>query len=658
MSELRTEDLRFSPAEAAQLFQYGGGGELTDAQIEQLHTRVEGWVEGLHIAALALRQLNAKQRARLVTEFGGSNRYVADYLFEEVFAPQSAELQAFLLQTSLLDQLNGLLCSFVTGQTHGQEHLEFLEEGNLFIVPLDEQRNWYRYHQLFGEFLRHRLHQTYPAQIPTLHSRASQWYEQNGLHSEAIQHALAGQEWDRAMDLIDQIADSKLVRDRFAVIRGQGRTELAANGGLYAVAPPEALNPWTPPQLFPSDVLAEQTQFNALALGRAYLRLGQAHKAEECLAAVNLAAPQFQGANAQLALVSTLGEGRFMQGRLHLALATCEPLLTQAAAQTWRPYLFNFYCNLHHIHYEWNQLAAARQYLERCLAEIERGETAPFWAMEAHLALVCLLWAEGEEAAAAAAMHRAAELAPKSAHAESTRKAMAHRARFDLRRGAYERAARWAQESGLSLQNAGDYGTQFEYLTLARVWLAQKQPAWALKLLDHLQSSAVEAGRGKDVIEIMVLRALAHQMQNETNAAFAALAQAVCEAEQEGYVRTFIDEGPPVQALLHQIAASGITRLYVQKLLDSFPPSAADAERPKVESTAAAETLLSLIEPLSQRELVVLRLLVAGQANREIAQSLHIATSTVKKHVGNILGKLGVKNRMRAAAKARDLRLV
>ncbi|MEZ4658901.1 MAG: LuxR C-terminal-related transcriptional regulator [Caldilineaceae bacterium] len=657
MSELRTDDLRFTQVETTEFFQHGSRCELTDAQIVELHTRAEGWVEGLHIATLLLHELNAEQRARFVGEFSGGNRYVADYLFEEVFAPQSGELQTFLLQTSLLDRLNGLLCSFVTGQGHGQEHLEFLEEGNLFIVPLDEQRNWYRYHLLFGEFLRHRLHQSYPDQIPLLHSRASQWYEQNGLLPEAIQHALAGQEWDRAMYLIDQIADSTLMRDRFAVINGKEPRLSTATNELYAADPPEAVDSLTNPRLLRSDVFTEQTHANALALGRAHLRLGQVHKAEQFLSAVNLAAPQFQGATAQLALVSTLSECRLIQGRLHLALATCEPLLALASAQTRQPYLFNFYCNLHHIHYEWNQLQVARQYLERCLAEMERNESAPSWALEAYLAQVWLNWAEGKDAAAGAAMHKAEQVAPTLADAESVRKVKAHRARFDLRRGAAQSAARWAQEAGLKLQNAGDYGAQFEYLTLARVMLAQKEAASALHLLDQLQSSAVEAGRGKDVIEIMVLRALGHKLGNEPNAAFAALAQAVCEAEQEGYVRAFIDEGPLLHALLQQVAASGITRLYVQKLLDSFPQTST-ATKSTIKPATPTEPAVSLVEPLSPRELEVLRLVAAGQANREIAQTLHVATSTVKKHVGNILAKLGVRNRTRAAAKARELRLI
>ncbi|MCB9151735.1 MAG: hypothetical protein H6641_23515 [Caldilineaceae bacterium] len=670
MEILRTDDLRFTLVETSALFRQNNANELRDTQIAKLHTHTEGWVEGLHIAALALSEQDAEQRQRFLAEFGGSNRYVADYLFEEAFAPQSTELQAFLLQTSLLDRLNGLLCSFVTGQARGQDHLEFLEEGNLFIVPLDEQRNWYRYHQLFKEFLHHRLHQTYPDQILALHSRASKWYEHNGMYSEAIQHAIASQEWDHAMHLIDRVADAKLMRARYSVITKQTQKLPSTADVVQAVALDDAAldavpldfddvaDDQTASWLFPSHRLAEQTQSNALALGRAHLRLGHAHKAEHFLSAVNLAAPQFQDAPAQFALVNTLSACRLSQGRLHLALATCEPLLALAAKQSWQPYLFDFFGNLCHIYYEWNQLPMVRQYLTRGLAEAEHNETAPSWSVDAHLALMWLAWAEGNQTAAEAAMQEAERVAHMLGVAPLVRKVMAHGARLDLRRERYKSAVGWAKDCGLDAHNATDYGSQFEYLTLARVMLAQKQPARALSLLDQLQALALAAGRAKDVIEILLISALAHQANNAPQEAFAALAQAVCEAEQEGYVRTFVDEGAPLYALLQQVAASGITRLYVQRLLDAFPRSAAETIKSPTAPLAQAEPANSLVDPLSERELEVLRLVATGHANREIAQSLQIATSTVKKHVGNILSKLGVRNRTRAAAKARELRLL
>lgn len=341
-----------------------------------------------------------------------------------------------------------------------------------------------------------------------------------------------------------------------------------------------------------------------------------------------------------------------------MALATSEPLLTLATAQNWQQYDFDFFCNLYHIHYEWNLLPAARQYLMRCMAEIEHSKTTPFWSVEAHLALLWLLWAEGKQVAADVAMQEADRLAHEFGDVQMMRKVMAHRARLDLRCGRYESAIRWANECGLGTNNATDYGAQYEYLTLARTMLAQRQPTQALQLLEQLQTSALEAGRDKEFIEIMVVRALAHQLKNEPEEAFATLAQAVCEAEQEGYMRTFVDEGSALQALLQQVAASGITRLYVQKLLDSFPQLSAQVTDTQVTLPPHAEPTLSPVEPLSPRELEVLRLVAAGHANREIAQALQVATSTVKKHVGNILGKLGVKNRTRAAAKARELRLL
>ena len=201
LTELRAADLRFTPAEAAEFLNQVMGLNLSAEDIAALETRTEGWIAGLQLAALSMQ--GHQDVPRFIQAFAGDHRYIVDYLVEEVLQRQPEPVRSFLLQTSILDRLNGPLCDAVTGQQGGKARLEALERGNFFVVPLDDKRHWYRYHHLFADVLHMHLMAEQPDQVPALHRRASEWYEQNGSAADAIRHALAAEDFERAADLIE-----------------------------------------------------------------------------------------------------------------------------------------------------------------------------------------------------------------------------------------------------------------------------------------------------------------------------------------------------------------------------------------------------------------------------------------------------------------------
>jgi LuxR family maltose regulon positive regulatory protein len=225
LTELRATDLRFTSSEAAEFLNQVMGLDLSMEDIAALETRTEGWIAGLQLAAISMQ--GRKDASSLIKSFTGSHRFVLDYLIEEVLEQQSESIQSFLLQTAVLNRLTGPLCDAVrfggarspTGQDNGQATLEMLDHANLFMVPLDEERRWYRYHHLFADLLRQRLNQTQPEQLPILHRRASEWYEQNGFADEAIEHALRAEDFERAAYLIEEQADAVWGRGEHTKLR-------------------------------------------------------------------------------------------------------------------------------------------------------------------------------------------------------------------------------------------------------------------------------------------------------------------------------------------------------------------------------------------------------------------------------------------------------
>ena len=657
-TEFRTRDLRFTYDETLDFFNRVSGYDLSAEQITALQTCTEGWIGGLHSAAISLRELDAQHQQHFISEFNHGNRHIADYLLEEVFKQQPEPLRNFLLQTSIVERFNSSLCQAITGAEDTQLLLEQMEIQNVFINALDARRDWYQYHHLFGEVLSQRLHQTQSERIPELHRRASTWYEQQGWAREAIQHALAGQDWERVTRLMATTAEVMALKSHCELVCGF-REELSDELCRSNSCPNLSCEPASEQVLaFLQADHGTHDGISALTVGRLYLRDGQTAKADQILAKIDLTRAEFMNDSARLALISTLGELRLQQGKLHLAAATYEPFLDLIATQSSEPLKRSFQWGLCRLHYEWNQLTTAEQMLRQCLAGTEQNQPLASWSCAGHLALASIEEAKGRDKAADAASHLAITLAQLSNDPTLLAHVKAYQAQQWLKRGQLHAPARWLHECGLNPKDPVPYCRHFEYLTMARVLTGQRQPDQAILLLERLLEDAEKAGRVSDAIKILVLKALAYEAKGEPEHAFAAVADALCQAESEAYVRTFVDEGAPMVRLLQRAAERGVTLVYVRRLLDAFAHLQHRSPAPPDRIDDSIRGTDSLIEPLSERELEVLRLVAAGNSNRETAVVLCISPTTVKKHLDNILGKLDTKNRTQAAAKARQLRLI
>ncbi len=758
ISELRVADLRFSPAETAAFLNDVMRLNLSAADIAALESRTEGWIAGLQLASLAASSAQgASSMASFVSDFAGSNRYILDYLAEEVLSQQPAVVQEFLLQTSLLERFCADLCDAVVrypffaaearrlGSAHHQQHLEYLERANLFIVPLDGERRWYRYHNLFAEFLADRLGRLIDQSAPGgraerargLHQRASDWFERQGLPYEAIEYALRAADYPRAADLIERHA-------RWAVlVPGEtGRmlrwlevipNEIAqAHPGLCLTHAWVLLSAGHTPEVepyvetalrgiatHPEDYDAQQIRSEADALrsllavmgGRLEEAIELANRALEGLpedatllrsmVALNLglaydmrgepaaAAQVYRQAvalsqaagNLLVVLIAAvqLADLEMLQGRAAHAEAAYRQAVQLADQLGSLPVTSMAYSGLGHILYEQNRLEEAAAQLERAIRLGQGWESKDIAAIsQVFLAQVRL--AQGQPAAALGLVEQAAASLRGSISSESTlRSVNAFTIQVWLRAGQAESAARWASDFQANpppfLQA---YLRVVEGATLARALLAAGEPAQAAESAARLLPEAQPG----EAIELQALLALALDAQGQREEAIRALAEALERAAVSGYAqdgpvlpapaapsgkpgipfdpsrgfcRTFLDEGLPMARLLRLALARGVQPAYTAALLDAFEPA---VMQELGAPSAAQQANRALVEPLSERELDVLRLAAQGLPNPAIAARLVVAVSTVKTHINNIYGKLGVQTRLQAVNKARQLRLI
>jgi LuxR family maltose regulon positive regulatory protein len=659
-----------------------------------------------------------------------------DYLVEEVLQRQPERVRTFLLQTSILDRLSGPLCDAVTGQEDGRGMLEALERGNLFVVPLDDKRQWYRYHHLFAGVLQVRSMEEQPNRVPTLHRRASEWYEHNGSPSDAIRHALTAEDFERAAGLIElawpamdesfqlaawlgwvKVLPDELIRARPVLSVGYAWALL--NGGKFEAAEARLLDAerWlelttdisermeepptkTCPEPSRRMVVVDEEQFRSLpvslasarayhaqalgdvpgtvkyarraldlipegdyfARGRAAVLLGLAQWTNGDLEAAHRsfadAMASFQTAGNILFAISftfILADIRMAQGRLHEAINTYEQSLHLAREQG-DPALqgtADLYTGLSELHCEQGDLGTARQHLLR-IGEL--GELSDVYLYRWCLAQARLKEAQGDLDGALDQLDEA-ERHYLRGPIPDVRPVAALKTRVWVGQGRLTEALGWARERGLSHDDDLSYLREFEHITLARVLyksdLVGGSNHEAMGLIGRLLKAAEDGGRAGSVIEILVLQALAHEVQDDISSALVSLERALILAEPEGYVRIFVDEGMPMAHLLSEAAAHGIMPDYTGKLLAVF-----EAEQQKGEDKSYLRPAQPLIEPLSQRELEVLQLIAQGLSNREISEWLFLALSTVKGHNRIIFDKLEVQRRTEAVARARELGLL
>jgi LuxR family maltose regulon positive regulatory protein len=722
LTELYQSDLRFTLEEAATFLNEVMGLQLSEEDVAALERRTEGWIAGLQMAAVSMQRRD--DVAGFIQAFTGTHRYILDYLVEEVLQQQSPAMQTFLLQTSILGRLSSRLCDAVMGahepaegrpSLDSQSVLEQLERNNLFVVPLDDRRRWYRYHRLFADLLQQRLQREQRELVPELHRRAGEWYEENGAVREAVNHALAAGDAERAAHLIEGIGWSMLARcemmtllDWLAVlpwdfvrsrpqlvvlqawalamtgqwagaescladvdlesVRGQVAAVRAYIAGVRGDVPrtielaEQALD-----QLLDKDLFLRSRVI--LSLGIAYFSRGKPTDASRALTEA-IALSQAAGHTyMRLAAMMTLGHVQEMQGSLGQAVETHQEALRLAVEQGGQPAPI---AGMAHVGiaealYEWNDLEGA---LDHAIKGIELTELGGFtsYQLAGYVRLATVYQARGDVERALAVVGKAEQLAQQHDYAYMS--GMIAKLRIQLwvaAQGHLAAASRWAEEHGWYPVGEPDLAREAEQIAVARVRIARalshgldsaSEIGVAQELLARLLAAAEKAGRIGKAIEILVLCALAFQIQGDGDGALCALERALILGEPGGYVRTFLDEGEPIARLLSQILVArpkerqarsrGPSPNYVARLLAAFGE----------EAELAPPAMESLVEPLTGREMDVLRLVVGGLSNAEIAEELVIAVSTVKSHINHIYGKLGVENRTQAVIRAQELALL
>ncbi len=694
--EVRAADLRFTGDEAAAYLGGAVGPELTAQDVAALETRTEGWIAALQLAALSMQ--GRTDVAGFIAGFAGDDRYIVDYLAEEVLARQPDAVRDFLLRTSVLDRLTGPLCDAVTGQDGGRARLAELERANLFLAPLDDRRAWYRYHRLFADVLAARLHDERPGEVPELYRRASGWFERGGELPEAIRYALAAGDVERTAELVERaIPDMRRTRREAAVhawlealpdglVRSRPVLAVARAGAGLSIGRLDGVEERlrdVEPRLRdgdPDDDPEVRRLPSMIELYRAALALargdvpGTVSHAERALdrapeddhlaraAAAGLrglaswASGDLDGGHrAYTACLEglrragyvadtfgcaiALADIRITQGRLGDALRTYEETLRRAAEHG-GPLLrgtADMDVGMSEILRERDDVAGARKLL---LRSQELGEHAglPQNPYRWRVAMARVLEAEGDPAGALTLLDEAQRVYVGDFFPE-VRPISAIRARVWITQDRLGEARGWARERALSTADELSYLREFEHVTLARLLLAEGSVDEATLLLERLLRAAENGARTGSVIEILLLQALAHGPRRGG----VALERALALAEPQGYIRLFVEEGAPLAALLRTAGNSP----YVRRLLAA---TGRDGERPPAAP--------GLIEPLSERELDVLRLLGTDLGGPEIARTLVVSLNTVRTHTSHIYAKLGVTNRRAAVRRAAELDLL
>jgi len=731
LNELRAADLRFTYDEAEDFFNRVMKLGLSKSGVKALENRTEGWVASLQMAAISMRGHNDIQE--FINSFSGSQRYVLDYLTEEVFTQQAPDVQSFLLQTSILDRLTAPLCNAVTKRTDAKEKLDYLEAANLFLVPLDDDRKWFRYHSLFADLLRNQLNRSSPDLPSTLHQRASQWFEQEELAAEAIDHAFAAEDLERVANLIEKIAvpmitiESKVstllrwlarLPDEFITTRpwlcialasariADGRWDdiepllrsaesvlkatekdgrepaerikissavralrASANtlGGINIQVSLDLLRESY--EQLPNDETFTRSPI-ALNLGVAHATKGEMSTASRFLnESITLA--QTTG-NPYVALLglSCLAEIQIKMGLLHQAAETDRRALRLGAewSDSSEPLSATGYAHisLAEILYQWNELDEALEHLTLGIKLSEQCGAALF--VQFFYPGIALMEKFQDKATS---MPELRDLVKRIGHGSYTallsRLLDAWQARLSLAHGDIKATQRWAasHEIELNIHNLPDLGQEFSYLTLARLHIARNKAEEIHDLLEKMRRKAESEERIGSVIEILVLQSIALENQGKIDQAIGVLKEALLLAEPEGYVRIFVDEGEPMKQLLGIAASRGIASAYITKLLESFSGSIHALEDQSLKTTDNNLTTLryttstpKLVDPLSTRELEIIRLMATGATSKEIASALTVSNATVKKHIIHIYRKLDVHKQTMAVSKAQELGLL
>jgi LuxR family maltose regulon positive regulatory protein len=725
VAELRQTDLRFTLEEATDFLQDVMGLGIQVEDVQALNSRTEGWIAGLQMAGVSLR--GQEDISHSIRIFTGSNRYILDYLIEEVLQRQPEGIQDFLLQTSILDRLTSSLCDAIVIESEdwelemldqlqspvtgfqSQTILEYLENANLFIFPLDDRRQWYRYHRLFRDLLRKRLRQLSPDWIPDLHRHASYWFEQAGMLSDAIEHALDAQDFDRAAQLMERVGEEMLMRSEVGtftrwlervpedilkdrpnlrlfqvwtlILTGSSKeiieahldnlgedgevlsARVAAIRAYLAIYQGDLRSAWKLSHVAWEQLPEEDIFLRgilSLIFGISLLAKGDVEAGMESLINVLQASQEIDNVMVGTITISHLARLRMRAGDLKGAHGIYQRAADLAKDENGHhlPIAGEAFMGLGEIWLQWNDLEEAEKFVLRGIQHTEAWSNVA--ALEGYLALARVRHAQKRDVDVAPLVEKARELALQ--FETTTLDDMMvdlHEARLFLAQGNLKAAIAWVEERNVEkyldseqwVQQAGnfhDHLRKYELIILSRILIAKDEPLRALEILIPLLNAMRELRRMDLVLEILILQAIAQQAAGNVEEAVRMMKEALSLAEPANYIRIFVDEGSAMSKLIYEIAQLGFLPDYCGRLLSAFPTS--------TQNDLSAETReIEWVEPLSPRESEVLSLIAEGLSNMEIAERLFLSLGTVKVHNRNIFGKLCVRNRTQAVMKARSI---
>ena len=726
MTEIRVQDLRFSIQETAEYLQKMMGGTIEDSTVELLGKKTEGWVTGLRLAALSLR--HREDLTQVLADLPNDNHYVMDYMVAEVLSLQSPAIQAYLLKTSILDRFCAPLCGAVcavtaeTGEDEvsAKEFLDWLVQANLFLIPLDDEHRWFRYHHLFQELLKHHLKRRFsPDDIDVLHREAGNWFAGKKLNEEALHHFLAGKDIRAAVRLISRQRYDMMSKEQWP--RLERWLDMVPSGSLEKY--PELLmtKGWLSEirvrlsemdavlvklEAFIADAPSKPTvewnaltaEVNVLKSFSLYLRAdGEGTVAITKSALENLSP---QALSVQGICQVMMAAGHQMSGQLQQAYATLHNALEKEVppGTAFHSWLFSGLCFIHWMagdlsgvqqgarqllklgqesnlprsiafghyfsgiyHYLRNELKDAEAQLGLAVQDLYKADTVNF--SHSTFALALCLQAQLRPAEAFENVEQLIGHALETHNGELLTISQAFQAELSLRQGNIAKAQQWALNYNPHPFYPG-YRFYLPPLTLAKVYLAgdtQQSQQQAHDLLSELFDYYIAIHNARHLIDILAVLALSHDAKSEKTEAFDKLIQALRLAEPDTIMRPFLDLGPPMADLLSRLAQRDTSLKYIGILLKAFRSEMAAVVQSNSDLKASAAQTSSNFGPfevLSKREVEVMTLLSQRYSNNEIADKLFVSTETVKKHLYNIYQKLNVKSRRQAVETARSLGII
>lgn len=677
LNRLDASDLRFVPEETTEFFAKCGGMELSIEDVAVVQKKTEGWAAAMRLAVLSLNK--HANPASLIRKMAGTDRDISEYFFDEVFSRQSETMQQFLLQTSILERMTGELCQAVTYIDESDTYLQRLEKENLFLVALDDRREWYRYHHLFRQFLTAQLKIREPRQWKTFHMAAGKWLEENDYPHEAVDHYLAAAGYEHALSLIETITPELMANETMTLCTWlnaipdtllfarpmmlltklasqymSGHVEAATDGYWRAV---RRLDEDTAP-LPPDEAETLRAGLAFLAAFRTFLDRDYEYAVQFSQEYVEKH-PEgdfFIGFGSDGVGYHPVWDIYVSDDSLQLADQVLTPLLSIWSGTRNVLFVAHLYIDFGKMQYERNRLVEAEKAMRQAY-HIGKLHDNISLATIAALWLARIAAVQGDEETSNQMLQELAKQMSKMANPHLSGKTASFRAMLGRMQGEEKPVRQWLRKSGLRFRDEISVSMIKDYDLLASVLAEQGKIEEAAALTERLLHLAIEARRQSDRIRLLVHKSRILSSQGKIVDCMDVLEEALALAWPEGYIRTFVDEGAPLGILLdqyirlrqnqHHRPCHKVPLPYVKRLLRLFPPIEGEASIPH-ERTAAA---------LTPKEQSVLRLMETGMSNKEIALKLNVSLATVKTHINNIYGKLQAKNRLQALERARTLQL-